>query len=128
MKKRILPLLFSAMLMLTACGGAASGAAYQEISQEKAKEMMDTQEVLILDVREQDEYDGGHIPGAVLLPLGSISEESAARVILEKDTTVLVYCRSGSRSKKAAKALAELGYTGIYELGGIRTWTYGIES
>ena len=88
MKKRILPLLFSALLMLTACGGAASGAAYQEISQEKAKEMMDTQEVLILDVREQDEYDGGHIPGAVLLPLGSISEESAARVIPEKDTTV----------------------------------------
>src|SRR5699024_9127056 len=128
MKKRILPLLFSALLMLTACGGAASGAAYQEISQEKAKEMMDTQEVLILDVREQDEYDGGHIPGAVLLPLGSISEESAARVIPEKDTTVLVYCRSGSRSKKAAKALAELGYTGIYEFGGIRTWTYGIES
>ena len=108
MKKRILPLLFSALLMLTACGGAASG--------------------LILDVREQDEYDGGHIPGAVLLPLGSISEESAARVIPEKDTTVLVYCRSGSRSKKAAKALAELGYTGIYEFGGIRTWTYGIES
>ena len=103
MKKRILPLLFFALLMLTACGGAASGAAYQEISQEKAKEMMDTQEVLILDVREQDEYDGGHIPGAVLLPLGSISEESAARVIPEKDTTVLVYCRSGSRSKKAAK-------------------------
>ena len=90
--------------------------------------MMDTQEVLILDVREQDEYDGGHIPGAVLLPLGSISEESAARVIPEKDTTVLVYCRSGSRSKKAAKALAELGYPGIYEFGGIRTWTYGIES
>ena len=127
MKKRILPLLFSALLMLTACGGAASGAAYQEISQEKAKEMMDTQEVLILDVREQDEYDGGHIPGAVLLPVGAIDEESAAGVIPEKDTTLLVYCRSGSRSKRAAKALADLGYTAVYEFGGIMTWPYEVE-
>ena len=125
--KRIIPFLLS-ILLLTGCSGGASGGSYEQITQEAAKEMMDTQEVIVLDVREQDEYDGGHIPGAVLLPLGSISEESAARVIPEKDTTVLVYCRSGSRSKKAAKALAELGYTGIYEFGGIRTWTYGIES
>ena len=128
MKKTILALMFSFLMLLTACGAGSSEAGYQKISQEEAKEMMDAGEVLILDVREQDEYDGGHIPGAVLLPLGSISEESAARVIPEKDATVLVYCRSGSRSKKAAKALAELGYTGIYEFGGIRTWTYGIES
>lgn len=126
MKKRILPILFSVLMMLTACGAADSDA-YQKISQEKAKEMMDTQEVLILDVREQDEYDSGHIPGAVLLPVGTIDEESAAAVIPEKDTTVLVYCRSGNRSKRAAKALAELGYTGIYEFGGINTWPYDIE-
>ena len=125
MKKRILPILFSVLMMLTACGAAASDA-YQKISQEKAKEMMDTQEVLILDVREQDEYDSGHIPGAVLLPVGTIDEESAAAVIPEKDTTVLVYCRSGNRSKRAAKALAELGYTGIYEFGGIMSWPYDI--
>ncbi len=124
MKKRILPLLFSALLMLTACGGAASGAAYQEISQEKAKEMMDTQEVIILDVREQDEYDSGHISGAVLLPVGTIDETTAAEVIPEKDSTVLVYCRSGNRSKTASSTLAELGYTNIYEFGGINTWPY----
>ncbi len=122
MKKRILPLVCSALLMFTGCG--ADG--YQKISQEKAKEMMDTQEVLVLDVREQSEYAGGHIPGAVLLPVGTIDEDTAAAVIPEKDTTVLVYCRSGSRSKRAAKALAGLGYTGIYEFGGIMSWPYDI--
>ena len=126
MKKRILPILCSVLMMLTACG-AASSDAYQKISQEEAKEMMDAGEVLILDVREQDEYDSGHIPGAVLLPVGSIDEASAAAVIPEKETVVLVYCRSGNRSKTAAKALAELGYTGIHEFGGINTWPYEIE-
>ena len=122
MKKRILPLVCSALLMFTGCG--ADG--YQKISQEKAKEMMDTQEVLVLDVREQSEYAGGHIPGAVLLPVGTIDEDTAAAVIPEKDTTVLVYCRSGSRSKRAAKVLAGLGYTCIYEFGGIMSWPYDI--
>ena len=89
--------------------------------------MMDTQEVIILDVREQDEYDSGHIPGAVLLPVGSIDEDTAAEVIPEKDSTVLVYCRSGNRSKTASAALAELGYTNIYEFGGINTWPYETE-
>ena len=127
--KRLLPLFFSFLLLLTGCGagGASEKKGYQQISQEEAKEMMDSQEVLILDVREQDEYDSGHIPGAVLLPVGSITEESAAEVIPEKDATVLVYCRSGNRSKTAAKALAELGYTGIYEFGGITTWPYEVE-
>ena len=90
--------------------------------------MMDTQEVIILDVREQDEYDSGHIPGAVLLPVGSIDETTAAEVIPEKDSTVLVYCRSGNRSKTASSTLAELGYTNIYEFGGINTWPYETES
>ena len=89
--------------------------------------MMDTQEVIVLDVREQSEYDSGHIPGAVLLPVGSIDEETAAAVIPEKDSTVLVYCRSGNRSKTASSTLAGLGYTNIYEFGGINTWPYEIE-
>ena len=126
MKNRILSAILASAMAMTACG-AASSDAYQHISQEKAKEMMDTQEVLILDVREQDEYDGGHIPGAVLLPVGTIDEESAAGVIPEKDNTLLVYCRSGSRSKRAAKALADLGYTAVYEFGGIMTWPYEVE-
>ena len=126
--KRILPL-FLLLHLLTGCGGSAtSGSSYQPISQEEAKEMMDTQDVIILDVREQDEYDSGHIPGAVLLPVGTIDEETAAEVIPEKDSTVLVYCRSGNRSKTASFALAELGYTNIYEFGGINTWPYETES
>ena len=109
--KRILALLISLLLLLAGCGGNAADGYYQQITQEEAKEMMDSQEVIILDVREQDEYDSGHIPGAVLLPVGSIDETTAAEVIPDKDSTVLVYCRSGNRSKTASSALAELGYT-----------------
>ena len=125
--KRILPLLMSLLLLLTGCGGNSADGSYQQITQEEAKEMMDTQEVIILDVREQDEYDSGHIPAAVLLPVGTIDETTAAEVIPDKDSTVLVYCRSGNRSKTASSTLAELGYTNIYEFGGINTWPYETE-
>lgn len=125
--KRILPLLISLLLLLAGCGGNAADGSYQQITQEEAKEMMDSQKVIILDVREQDEYDSGRIPGAVLLPVGTIDETTAAEVIPEKDSTVLVYCRSGNRSKTASSTLAELGYTNIYEFGGINTWPYETE-
>ena len=125
--KRMIPFLL-AFFLLTGCGGTAAGDAYQQITREEAKEMMDTQEVIILDVREQDEYDSGHIPGAVLLPVGTIDETTAAEVIPEKNSMVLVYCRSGNRSKTASSTLAALGYTNIYEFGGINTWPYETES
>ena len=125
--KRILPLLLC-LLLLTGCGGNTSDSSYEQITQEAAKEMMDTQEVIILDVREQDEYESGHISGAVLLPVGTIDETTAAQVIPEKDATVLVYCRSGNRSKTASAALADFGYTNIYEFGGINTWPYEADS
>ena len=125
--KRMLPFLL-ALFLLAGCGGNTSDGSYEQITQEEAKEMMDTQEVIILDVREQDEYDSGHIPGAVLLPVGTIDKDTAAEVIPETDSTVLVYCRSGNRSKTASSTLAELGYTNIYEFGGINTGPYETET
>lgn len=121
--KRIVSTRFTALLLRF---GGKTMEHDQKISQEEARERMEAGDVIVLDVREQEEYDSGHIPGAVLLPLGAIDGESAAEVIPEKDATVLVYCRSGSRSKRAAKALAELGYTGVYEFGGIMTWPYDV--
>ena len=126
--KRMLPAVLTILLLFTGCGGTSMKENnYQQITQETAKEMMDTQEVLILDVREQHEYDGGHIPGAVLLPVGTITKDTAYAIIDDLDTVVLVYCRSGNRSKTASQALVDLGYTNIYEFGGINTWPYEIE-
>ena len=125
--KRIFPLMLAMLFVLTGCGGTAAENTYQQITQEEAKNMMDTQETIVLDVREQDEFDTGHIPGAVLLPVGTITKDTADAVIPELDSVVLVYCRSGNRSKKASQALVDLGYTGIYEFGGINTWLYEVE-
>ena len=126
MKKRWISAVLAGLALLAGCGGDQMEQ-YQQITQAQAYQMMQEQQVLILDVREQYEFDAGHIPGAVLLPLGDISEATAARTIGSKDAVVLVYCRSGNRSKQAARILAQLGYTGIYEFGGITTWPYEIE-
>ena len=125
--KRMFALVAAILMVLTGCGGTTMENTYQQISQGKAQDMIDTQEVLILDVREQDEFDDGHIPGAVLFPVGTITKDTAAAMIPELDSVVLVYCRSGNRSKTASQTLADLGYTHIYEFGGINTWPYDIE-
>ena len=128
MKKLIILLL--AVMMLTACGQAkenAQGAEYVSITVEEAKQIMDTEEgYIILDVREQDEYDAGHIPEAILIPYTQIGEK-ANEMLPNKDQLILVYCRSGRRSKLAAEALVELGYTNIKEFGGIIDWPYEVE-
>lgn len=128
MMKRI-ALLLALLVFLGGCSmnERENGAMYRQITQEEAKKMMDGQDVIIVDVREQSEYDAGHIPGAVLLPLGQINEDSAAEAIPEKDAAALVYCRSGRRSKIASEMLAQIGYTNIYEFGGIITWPYEVE-
>ena len=100
---------------------------YQQITAQQAKTMMEQETAaVILDVREQDEFDAGHIPGATLLSVNAITEDSAAAVIPDKDTVVLVYCRSGNRSKTASDKLVALGYTQVYEFGGINSWPYEV--
>ena len=103
---------------------AASAAAnYQQITQEKAKEMMQADDGhIIVDVRRQDEYDSGHIPGAILIPNESIGTEQP-KELPDLDQVILIYCRSGRRSKEASQKLADIGYTHIYEFGGIIDWT-----
>lgn len=102
-------------------------AGYIQIDQEKAKEMMAVDDgYVIVDVRRQDEYDSGHIPGAILIPNESITTEKPAK-LPDLDQIILIYCRSGNRSKQAAQKLADMGYTNIYEFGGINTWTGEIE-
>lgn len=97
------------------------------ITAEEAKKLMDSESsYVILDVRTQEEYDQGHIPGAVLIPDYEI-EQAAQDMLPDKDQLILVYCRSGRRSKNAAQVLAELGYTNIKEFGGILDWPYEVE-
>ena len=128
MKKLII--LFLAVMMLTACGQDKEndqGAAYLNITAEEAKQIMDTEEgYIILDVRTQEEYDEGHIPGAIVISHEEIKEK-AEEVLPDKDQLILVYCRSGRRSKIAAEALAALGYTNIKEFGGTIDWPYEVE-
>ena len=97
---------------------------YEQITAEEAKKIMDSgEEHIILDTREQDEFDEGHIPGAILIPYTEI-ENKAEEMITDKDKLILVYCRSGRRSKIAAESLAKLGYTNVKEFGGIIDWPY----
>lgn len=99
---------------------------YTHITPEEAKTMMDEQMgYILLDVRAQSEFDEGHIEGAILIPDTEIASRAEAE-LTEKDTTILIYCRSGRRSKLAAQTLADLGYTNIYEFGGIGDWPYEI--
>ena len=99
---------------------------FLNITAEEAKKLMDSEEgCIILDVRTREEYDQGHIPGAILIPDTEI-EAKAADLLPDKEQLILVYCRSGRRSKLAAQSLADLGYTNIREFGGILDWPYEV--
>ena len=134
-------------IFLTACGDATSigiiGGAdgptsiiiaekgektmYEQITPEEAKKIMDSgEEHIVLDTREQDEFDEGHIPGAILIPYTQI-ENKAEEMLSDKDAHILVYCRSGRRSKIASESLTKLGYTNVKEFGGIIDWPYEVE-
>ena len=128
MKK--LMMLLVAVVLLTACGAIKENSreeVYMNITAAEAKQIMDSEEgYVILDVRTQEEYDEGHIPGAILIPDFEIKAK-AEGVLTDKDQLILVYCRSGRRSKLASEILVELGYTNIREFGGIIDWPYEVE-
>lgn len=99
---------------------------YEQISGAEAKALMDSEsDYIIIDARTQEEYDEGHIPGAILIPEYEIAER-AERELPDKKQLILVYCRSGRRSKIAAEELVKLGYTNVKEFGGIIDWEYDI--
>lgn len=100
---------------------------YYQIPQDEAKKIMDEEsDYIIVDAREQSEYDEGHIKGAIVIPYTEI-EQKAEEMLPDKEQLILVYCRSGRRSKIAAQSLANMGYTNVKEFGGIIDWQYGIE-
>ncbi len=131
MKRLLIPAL-AALLLLTGCAHAPAPQqaaeekaepSWVQIDQETAKRMMEADDGhVIVDVRRQDEYDAGHIPGAILIPNESIVDERPAE-LPDLEQVILIYCRSGNRSKQAAQKLADMGYLNIYEFGGITTWT-----
>lgn len=97
---------------------------YKQISQQEAKNLMDTEkDYIILDVRTQEEFADGHISGAICIPNETITDTEPSE-LPNKNQLILVYCRSGNRSKQASQKLADMGYTNIQEFGGIITWSY----
>ncbi len=108
----------AAVMILNSCGDAA----YTRISQDEAIKMMQEQtDYIIVDVRRSDEFAEGHIKGAINVPNENITDEMP-ELLPDKDQLLLIYCRSGNRSKEASKKLADIGYTNVYEFGGINTW------
>ena len=123
--KRFLPIFLSALL-LTACS-SSGGSGYRSVSMDEAVTIMNENTgYIILDVRRPDEYASGHIPGAINVPNEEIGTAEIAE-LPDKSQLILVYCRSGRRSKEASEKLAKLGYTNIVEFGGILDWKGEIE-
>lgn len=105
---------------------SSAGAQYHKISPQEAKERMDKNaKVIILDVRTKGEYAEGHIKNAILVPNESIGTEPP-KELPDKNAEILVYCRSGNRSRQASEKLVKMGYTNVYDFGGVNTWTYGL--
>ena len=118
---RIIPFLI-ALLLLAGCGAKSSEATYRQITMEEAVTMMEEETgCIILDVRTAQEYSEKHIPGAINVANESIGTEDIPE-LPDKDQLILVYCRSGNRSKQASEKLVKLGYTNIVEIGGINSW------
>ncbi|MFA9466053.1 MAG: rhodanese-like domain-containing protein [Velocimicrobium sp.] len=121
-------ILILSLVTLSGCTSKenSSTSSYQKITAKEAKEMMDqTEDIIILDVRSEDEFNDGHIEHALLIPDTEI-EKNAESTIPDKTATILVYCRSGRRSALASASLSKLGYTNVYDFGGIIDWDYDV--
>lgn len=135
--KKILSVLFASFLLLSfsACAApsdsaesapTAKPAEYHKISPAEAKARLDSgDELILLDVRTKEEYDAGHIAGAILLPNETIVDTPPA-ILPDFDAEILIYCRSGNRSAQAANKLVAMGYTSVYDFGGIIDWPYEV--
>ena len=120
--KRIIHFLM-ALLLLAGCGAQSEESSYRQITAEEAATMMEEESgYLILDVRTAEEYSEKHIPGAINVPNETIGSEDIPE-LPDKEQLILVYCRSGNRSKQASEKLVKLGYTNVVEFGGINGWT-----
>lgn len=134
-RKKLLGLALCISALFTACSFARNNASdseaenspYHKISAEEAKDMIDSGDVTVVDVRTEEEYNEAHIPGAVLVSNESISSEPP-EALPDKDGILIVYCRTGVRSRQASDKLVELGYTQVYDMGGIVDWEYETES
>lgn len=131
MKRYLIPLALLPVLALAACSAASTSqatnapeSAYRKITAEDTKALIDGgDEVVIVDVRTQAEYDEGHIPSAILVSNETISD-SQPDALPDLDAKLIVYCRTGVRSKAASEKLVRIGYTDINDMGGIRDWPY----
>lgn len=120
--KKIIPFLM-ALLLLAGCGAQSEESTYRQVNAEEADSMMEEESgYIILDVRTTEEYSEKHIPGAINIPNETIGTEDIPE-LPDKEQLILVYCRSGNRSKQASEKLVKLGYTNIVEFGGINDWT-----
>lgn len=117
--KRIVPFILL-LLLIPSC--IYSGAGYRRITMDEAAELMEKENgYVLLDVRTKEEYESGHIPHSINLPLGDIGSSSIS-ILPDKSQMILVYCRSGNRSRQASEKLVKLGYTSVVEIGGINSW------
>ena len=123
--KRMIPILLMMTLLLTGCAvpkPATEANTYRQITMQEAVEMMEKEEnYIILDVRTHEEFAAGHIPGAIVIPNETIGTEEIPQ-LPDKDQLIMVYCRSGNRSKKACATLSDLGFENVVDFGGISEW------
>ena len=120
--KKLIPILLSALMLTGGAGAGNQTNSYRQISMDEAVAMMEQESgYIILDVRRPDEFAAGHIPNAINVPNENIGTDGISE-LPDRDQLIMVYCRSGRRSKEAAKKLVKLGYTNIVEFGGIIDW------